>query len=260
MGYILCYGCDIVLYCVVMFSSNYCVCDVIHRQGFLVLFRSTSDTIVAGMLLSLAYLKAIQWLAPFKDPALTRIKETSVWQIFFVFLIALLIKMDDVDGDFLAVCLILVFFVNFLILLGQYLAQRCGCHACVSRHVSSEQIMGKDMMGAGAVEMQNAASMVVCPDSSSLSSSSSTTTVSAVGEQEGGGSKELEGATTATTTGGATARSTCSPRPRSSPPPPLPSSAACVTTGGAGGAGGGAGRGHTHSPLHPTTTTNTAII
>jgi hypothetical protein len=214
-----------------------------------VLFRSTSDTIVAGMLLSLAYLKAIQWLAPFKDPALTRIKETSVWQIFFVFLIALLIKMDDVDGDFLAVCLILVFFVNFLILLGQYLAQRFGSHACVSRHVASEQIMGKDMMGAGAVEMQNAASMVVCPDSSSSSSSSSTTTtVSAVGEQEGGGSKELEGATTATT-----ARSTCSPRPRSSPPPPLPSSATCVTTAAAAGAG----RGHTHSPLHPTTTTNT---
>ena len=74
-----------------------------NHQGFLVLFRSTSDTIVAGMLLSLAYLKAIQWLAPFKDPALNRIKETSIWQIFFVFMIALLIKMDDIDSDFLVV-------------------------------------------------------------------------------------------------------------------------------------------------------------
>jgi hypothetical protein len=69
-----------------------------HCQGFLVLFQSTSDTIVAGMLLSLVYLKAIQWLAPFKDPMLNRIKETSVWQIFFVFLIALLIKMNDIDS------------------------------------------------------------------------------------------------------------------------------------------------------------------
>jgi hypothetical protein len=88
-----------------------------------VLFRSTSDTIVAGMLLSLVYLKAIQWLAPFKDPALNRIKETSIWQIFFVFQIALLIKMDDVDRDLLTACLLFVFFVNFFLMLGQYLLQ-----------------------------------------------------------------------------------------------------------------------------------------
>jgi hypothetical protein len=49
-------------------------CLIYEPSGLSLLFRSTSDTIVAGMLLSLAYLKAIQRLAPFKDPALNRIK------------------------------------------------------------------------------------------------------------------------------------------------------------------------------------------
>jgi hypothetical protein len=115
-----------------------------QQKGFLVLFRSTSDTIVAGMLLSLAYLKAIQWLAPFKDPALNLMKETSIWQIFFVFMIAQLIKMDDIDSDFLAICLMLVFFVNFLILLGQYLVQCCGRHhVCVPDTAASQEGGGK---------------------------------------------------------------------------------------------------------------------
>jgi hypothetical protein len=115
-----------------------------------VLFRSTSDTIVAGMLLSLAYLKAIQWLTPFKDPALNRIKETSVWQIFFVFLIALLIKMDDVDSEFLAASLLLVFFANIVIWLGQCLVQCCEHNAaCVSRQVrDGEKVMKVEMQGS----------------------------------------------------------------------------------------------------------------
>jgi hypothetical protein len=63
-----------------------------------------------GMLLSLAYLKMIQLLKPFTDPELNRIKETSIWQIFFIFLIALLLKTYEVDGGLLTVCLLLVFF------------------------------------------------------------------------------------------------------------------------------------------------------
>jgi hypothetical protein len=133
----------------------------VNHQGFLVLFRSTSDTIVAGMLLSLAYLKAIQWLAPFKDPALNRIKETSEWQIFFVFLIALLIKLGDTDSDFLVVCLMLAFFANFLILFGQYVVQYCGRYVCVPLSVARHEA-GKDK----AVELQNVTSLVLPPDTS----------------------------------------------------------------------------------------------
>jgi hypothetical protein len=162
-----------------------------NDQGFLVLFRSTSDTIVAGMLLSLAYLKAILWLAPFKDPALNRIKETSVWQIFFVFLIALLIKMDDIDSDILVVCLMMVFFLNFLIMLGQYLVQCCGRHVCVPDTAASQEAGGGDMIGA--VEMQSATSLVVSPNT--LSSSSSV--VSAARDISGG-----EDGTINTTAGG----------------------------------------------------------
>lgn len=87
------------------------------------LFQSTSDTIVAGMVLSLIYLKMIQLLKPFTDPGLNRIKETSIWQIFFVLFIALLLKTRAVNSDFLTVCLLLAFFANFILLLGQYLWQ-----------------------------------------------------------------------------------------------------------------------------------------
>ena len=80
------------------------------------LFQSTKDTIVAGMLLSLIYLN--------------RIKETSIWQIFFVFLIALLLKTNAVHSDFLTICLLLVFFGNFILLLGQYLVKWLQ-HVCV---------------------------------------------------------------------------------------------------------------------------------
>ena len=58
----------------------------------------------------------IQLLKPFADPKLNDIKETSIWQIFFVFLIALLIKNNDSDSVFLAVCLMVTFFMNFIIL------------------------------------------------------------------------------------------------------------------------------------------------
>jgi hypothetical protein len=87
-----------------------------------VLFESTADTIVAGMALSLTYIKVVQLLQPFKDPQLNLIKETSLWQIFFIFLIAMLIKMDEVDSEFLTMCLLLTFFMNFAMLGWQWVA------------------------------------------------------------------------------------------------------------------------------------------
>ena len=81
---------------------------------------------MAGMVLSLTYLKVVQLLQPFTDPWLNQIKETSLWQIFFVFLIALLIEMNDVDRHFLTVCLMLAFFINFIVLGVQWLLRRCG--------------------------------------------------------------------------------------------------------------------------------------
>ena len=107
-------------------------------QGFLVLFQSTSDTIVAGMLLSLIYLKLIQLLQPFTDPGLNRIKETSIWQIFFVFLIALLLHTNSIDSDFLTVCLFVAFFINFILLLGQALVQYWVRHVHVRRGSKSQ--------------------------------------------------------------------------------------------------------------------------
>mgnify|MGYP003386388082 CR=1 FL=1 len=106
------------------------------------LFQSTSDTIVAGMLLSLTYLKLIQLLQPFTDPGLNRIKETSIWQIFFVFLIALLLKTNAVDSDFLTVCLLLIFFMNFILLVGQYVAQCLLRYACVGVKRDSKRRSG----------------------------------------------------------------------------------------------------------------------
>jgi len=88
-----------------------------------VLFHSTADTIVAGILLTLVYLKTIQLLHPFADQQLNIIKETSLWQIFLVFFIALLIKMNDVNSDFLTASLILTFFANFLLMGWQWMSR-----------------------------------------------------------------------------------------------------------------------------------------
>jgi hypothetical protein len=212
---------------------------VINCQGFLVLFRSTSDTIVAGMLLSLAYLKAIQWLAPFKDPVMNRIKETSLWQIFFVFFIALLIKMDDVNSDMLVVCLMLVFFANFWILLGQYLVQYCGRHLCVPD--TAARRVGNNVMGA--VEMQNVTTSLV------LSSDKSSCLVNNDAMREGSGEDGIS------TVGGSGGHHVCVAASVTGPPP-------AVAAAGSQGQGQSSlssdmhtavGHTQTHSPFHPTT-------
>ena len=116
--------------------------------------ESSSDTIVAGMLLSLIYLRLIHLLQPFTDPGLNRIKETSIWQIFFVFLIALLLKTNAMDSDLLTTWLLLVFFANFILLLGQYLAQYWLRHAacvCVSRGVTRR---ASDVEAACVMDME----------------------------------------------------------------------------------------------------------
>jgi hypothetical protein len=97
------------------------------------------------MLLSLIYLKLVQLLKPHSDPVLNRIKETSIWQIFFVFLIALLLHTNAVESVFLTVCLMLVFFGNFILLLGQYLVQYWLRHACVWCGVEGEVAMEIEM-------------------------------------------------------------------------------------------------------------------
>ena len=89
-------------------------------QGFLALLPTTADIIVAGIVLSLAYLKAIQVLKPYTDPELNRIKETSIWQVFLVFFIALLMKQNEIDRDILTYWLLLVFFANFVYIIGVY--------------------------------------------------------------------------------------------------------------------------------------------
>lgn len=100
----------------------------------MVLFKSTSDTIMAGMMLSLVYLKMVQLLQPFIDPQLNVIKETTLWQIYFVFLIALLIKMDDINSDFLTFCLMLTFFFNFILFGGIRCAQHWKKLNCLSKY------------------------------------------------------------------------------------------------------------------------------
>ena len=114
------------------------------------LFESTADTIVAGIVLSLIYLKAVQLLQPYADEQLNIIKETSLWQIFFVFLIALLIMMDNVDRDFLTVCLLITFFVNILIVGGQLVLHGCIRLNCVG---STDTDSSFDVGRATEVEM-----------------------------------------------------------------------------------------------------------
>ena len=121
------------------------------------LFQSTSDTIVAGMLLSLTYIKLIQLLQPFTDPELNRIKETSIWQLFFVFQIALLLKTNSGKSEVLSVCLLIVFFINFIILLGKYLVKYWLRHVCagmlrgVKRQSGGDEIVRKWRWKKGAL-------------------------------------------------------------------------------------------------------------
>lgn len=125
------------------------------------LFNSTVDTIIAGLMLSLVYLKAVQLLQPFSDPQLNIIKEISLWQIFFVFLIALLIKMNESHYDFLTVCLLVTFFANFILLAGQYVVHLLlGCIAPTAKTLKRQSCnTSSSAVDALDIEMESVLSM-----------------------------------------------------------------------------------------------------
>jgi hypothetical protein len=106
-------------------------------QGFLVLFNSTFDTIIAGMMLSIVYMKLVQVLKPYVDDELNRMKEISLWQIFFVFFLALLIKMDNYDNWALTLFVVVVFFAYFILAVMRYMLSCCWKqHAGIMERVS----------------------------------------------------------------------------------------------------------------------------
>ena len=51
-------------------------------------------------------------------------KETSLWQIFFIFFISLLIKYIHIDSNFLKWFLVVTFFANFIIFFVNFVSSR----------------------------------------------------------------------------------------------------------------------------------------
>ena len=51
-------------------------------------------------------------------------KETSLWQIFFIFFISLLIKYVHIDSNFLKWFLVVTFFANFIIFFVNFVSSR----------------------------------------------------------------------------------------------------------------------------------------
>jgi hypothetical protein len=85
--------------------------------GVLVLIAQGSALqIVIGLLLSLLFIRLYDSFDPFDDHVVSAVKNLSQWQIFFVFLIALLFKADfsSIDTEALTGCLIFIIFANLL--------------------------------------------------------------------------------------------------------------------------------------------------
>ena len=66
--------------------------------------------------MTLCYLKLVQYFKPYIDDKLNHMKETSLWQIYVIFFLALLIKYTYVDDKVIKYFLIVTFFANFIIL------------------------------------------------------------------------------------------------------------------------------------------------
>lgn len=73
--------------------------------------------IFVGMVATFIYLKLVQHFEPYIDRELNRMKETSLWQIAFILLLALLIKADEINFSALRAFLVITFFANFIVLL-----------------------------------------------------------------------------------------------------------------------------------------------
>ena len=116
------------MYCFSLFNHNILLGFFVFwkrdvLQGFLILVHSTSVKIFAGIAATLCYLKLVQHFQPYADHELNRMKETSLWQIFSIFFLALLIKTDEIDSSPLKVLLVTTFFADFIILFCVFCAQ-----------------------------------------------------------------------------------------------------------------------------------------
>jgi hypothetical protein len=86
--------------------------------GILILIvQGSAVQVITGCCFALAIVKMHDTAQPFLDPSLSAVKGLSLWQIFGVFFIAMLLKADfpSVDVIALDVVLVLVIFVNLLL-------------------------------------------------------------------------------------------------------------------------------------------------
>jgi hypothetical protein len=96
--------------------------------GVLVLIvQGSAVQIIVGISFSLFFMKLYDTYRPYADNAIQGFQSISQWQIFTIFLIALLLKADFGSIDIIAldVCLILAIFANFVIALCRLVAWRC---------------------------------------------------------------------------------------------------------------------------------------
>lgn len=97
------------------------VIETVYRlclTGVLVLVNEGSSTqILMGLLFSLVFIKLYELCKPYQDHVIQRIKDISLWQIFFIFGCALLINGEYVESQdtYVVVFMVFVIFVNMLV-------------------------------------------------------------------------------------------------------------------------------------------------
>jgi hypothetical protein len=95
------------------------VLETLYRlslTGFLVLInQGSSSQVIIGSLFAIAYVKLHEVYRPYEDSRLNVAKGMSLWQIYFIFFLALisyaeLVNRDDITFNVVVVC---VMFINF---------------------------------------------------------------------------------------------------------------------------------------------------
>ena len=124
--------------------------------GFLVLFGPGSSLQVTfGLLLALLYVNLYIYYAPLFTESLQNTKIATLWQLYFIFFLVLIIKAEFVDSEdvWIVICFILLIFASMVKNLWEFITGRRAAIANFRQNMG--QRMRQFSRGSRTVEMDN---------------------------------------------------------------------------------------------------------
>lgn len=114
--------------------------DITHRlflTGVLtVIAQGSAAQVLVGYIMIIFFKKIYEYVRPYEDPAISQLKEVTMWQVYAILLMALLIRLDFVEFDnpVLAIFLALAMFGSVIYEVLRMIASKVWDSERISEH------------------------------------------------------------------------------------------------------------------------------